>query len=313
MAPREVPAQSLRWRWDVAYDGTDFHGWARQPGLRTVEQTLADAIGTILHSGSAVDLVCAGRTDTGVHARGQVVHVDVPIASLLGVDPSVRIDPSIGIDDVVAGDVARTLLRRIDGVLPPDVAVRGLRPVSGDFDARFSALSRRYAYRVSDTPESSDPLRIRDVLDLPRRLDLEAMNRAAEHLLGEHDFAAFCRRRATPGERQAGERQDRPVATTVRRLLTCTWTRDSGGRAVLDIRADAFCHSMVRAIVGALIAVGEGRRDPSWVPEVLAAGVRDPGVRVMPARGLTLEEVVYPPPEEWARRQASTRSVRTPL
>lgn len=308
MVGREHVVQTLRWRWDIAYDGTDFHGWARQPGLRTVEHTLADAIGTVLHGRAAVDLVCAGRTDTGVHARGQVVHVDLPVVSLPGVSPSRLIDPSSDIDDALASDIASTLLRRIHGVLEPDVAVRALRPVSDDFDARFSALSRRYAYRVCDTPLSRDPLRIRDVLDHPRSLDLEAMNIAAQHLLGVHDFAAFCRRRVV-----RAQLHDQSSTTTVRTLLACSWARDSGGRAVLDIRADAFCHSMVRAIVGALIAVGEGRRDPSWVSEVLAAGVRDPGVRVMPARGLTLEEVVYPPPEEWAGRQLRTRSVRTPL
>lgn len=301
MAGREQA--TLRWRWDIAYDGTDFHGWARQPGLRTVEQTVTDALRTVLHlpdntDRSQIEMVCAGRTDSGVHARGQVAHTDLALDILDALQAGTEVEATRTSADARWDEVGGTLLRRMQGVLQPDVAVRAVKRVSADFDARFSALSRRYAYRIADTAVARDPLRSRDVLDHPRTLDLEAMNRAAEGLLGEHDFAAFCR--------------PRPPATTVRTLLACSWHRDGAGRAVLDIRADAFCHSMVRAIVGALVAVGEGRRDPSWVHGVLAGATRDPGVRVMPASGLTLEEVVYPAPEDWAHRQVTTRTVRTP-
>lgn len=265
-----------RWRLDIAYDGSDFHGWARQPGVRTVESVITDALTTITAATTRVDVTCAGRTDAGVHARGQVAHVDLP-------------EDDRGLDEAM-------LLRRLQGVLPDDIAVTAARTVSADFDARFSAVWRRYAYRIADSHAARDPLRRTDVLDHPRSLDLEAMNAAAACLLGEHDFAAFCRAR--------------DGGTTIRRILDCDWSRDEAGRAVLDIRADAFCHSMVRSVVGALIAVGDGRREPEWVGEVLHRGTRDTGVRVMPAHGLTLEEVGYPPPQEWAARQEVTRVLR---
>jgi tRNA pseudouridine38-40 synthase len=169
-------------------------------------------------------------------------------------------------------------------------------PAPEGFDARFSALWRRYAYRVADRPELVDPLVRNAVLARPRELDLAAMNRAAERLVGEHDFAAFCRRREG--------------ATTIRTLHELRWTRDDSGLAVATVRADAFCHSMVRAIVGCLLAVGEGRRDPAWAAEVLRAGRRDPAVTVVHAHGLTLEEVAYPADEELARRAEAARAVR---
>ena len=270
-----------RWRLDIAYDGSGFHGWARQPGVRTVESVITDALTTITAATTRVDVTCAGRTDAGVHARGQVAHVDLPDGE------GARSEQTLG---------EPTLLRRLQGVLPDDVAVTAATRVSADFDARFSAVWRRYAYRIADSYAARDPLRRTDVLEHPRSLDLEAMNVAAGSLLGEHDFAAFCRARVG--------------GTTIRRILDCAWSRDEAGRAVLDIRADAFCHSMVRSVVGALIAVGDGRREPDWVGEILDRGERDPGVRVMPAHGLTLEEVGYPPPQEWAARQEVTRVLR---
>jgi tRNA pseudouridine38-40 synthase len=262
-----------RWRLDIAYDGTGFHGWATQPGVRTVQEVLTGCLEVVAAPESPLTVVCAGRTDAGVHARGQVAHVDLPADAP---------------DEV-------TLMRRLRGVLPGDIAVRQATPVDDAFDARFSATYRRYAYRISDRPSTRDPLR-RDVLDHPRELDVHAMNTAAEVLVGEHDFAAFCRAKE--------------FATSIRRISECRWSRDEGDRAVLRIQADAFCHSMVRSVVGALTAVGVGRRAPDWVAEILRAGLRDPGVRVMPARGLTLEEVGYPPADEWAARQEITRSVR---
>jgi tRNA pseudouridine38-40 synthase len=273
----------VRLRLDLSYDGGGFHGWAAQPGLRTVQGELEAALGRVLRQ-DAVTVTCAGRTDTGVHARGQVVHLDVSEEALQqaagrSTDPPVE-----------------SLLRRLNGVLDPDVRVRAARRAPAGFDARFSALWRRYVYRIADRPAAVDPLSRQHVVWWRRGLDEARMNDAAPGLLGEHDFAAYCR--------------PRPGATTVRGLLELRWQRSPGGVLEATVRADAFCHSMVRALVGALVTVGEGRRSPAWPAEVLSAGRRDPGVQVMPAHGLTLEEVAYPPDDALAARAEQTRVVR---
>ncbi len=188
------------------------------------------------------------------------------------------------------------LLRRLNGILPADVRVRRAAEAAPGFDARFSALWRRYAYRVADTPDSIDPLARSQVLAWGRPLDLPAMNAAAALLVGEHDFAAFCKQREG--------------ATTVRTLLDLDWERDEAGVAVATVRADAFCHSMVRALVGCLLAIGEGRHPVAWAGDILRAEARDPAVTVVHAHGLTLEEVAYPPDEELAARAALTRAKR---
>jgi tRNA pseudouridine38-40 synthase len=216
-----------------------------------------------------VSLTVAGRTDAGVHATGQVAHAD--LTSLM----------------------PDGLTRRLNGVLPPDVRVRALTAAPPGFDARFSALARRYVYRICDGVE--DPLRRRDTLWWPRRLDEAAMDSAAQLLLGEHDFAAYCKRREG--------------ATTIRRLLRLEVARDDDV-VELTVAADAFCHSMVRALVGALAAVGEGRRPVDWPATVLGGRQRDPGGRVMPAHGLTLVEVTYPSDDELAARATETRRLR---
>jgi tRNA pseudouridine38-40 synthase len=263
----------VRWRIDLRYDGAGFHGWARQDGLRTVQGVLEDALRTVLRLPEPPVVTCAGRTDTGVHARGQVAHVDL--------------------DGAVAGS---DLLRRLNGVLPADVAVTGVAEAAAGFDARFSALSRRYVYRLCDDATGWDPLRRTDVLRVPRPLDADRMNAAAHGLLGEHDFAAFCRKREG--------------ASTVRALLEFGWRRIGPGRVDGTVEADAFCHSMVRALVGTMIAVGDGRRDVAWPATVLAAGVRDPAVTVVSAHGLTLEEVRYPADAGLAARAELARQVR---
>jgi tRNA pseudouridine38-40 synthase len=273
----------VRLRLDVAYDGTAFSGWAAQPGRRTVQGVLESALATVLRT-PEVALTCAGRTDAGVHARGQVCHLDVePPAPTEPAGTAAPVDP--------AG-----LRRRLGSVLPADVRVRSVRQAPPGFDARFSALWRRYAYRVCDDPAALDPLLRHHVLPWPRRLDVGAMNAAAATLVGEHDFAAFCRRREG--------------ATTVRRLLELSWERREGGLAVARVVADAFCHNMVRSLVGAMLSVGEGRRDRAWPAEVLRGRERDPAVRVVGPSGLTLEEVGYPSPGELATRAAQTRAVR---
>jgi tRNA pseudouridine38-40 synthase len=273
---------TVRIRIDLAYDGTDFSGWAKQPGLRTVQGDLEESLATVLRIPS-VSVTCAGRTDTGVHARAQVVHLDVEGEVLTESAGRIRHRP------------VDALQRRLNGILGPDVRVRRVSVAPEGFDARFSALWRRYAYRIDDAG-LVDPLTRNHVLPWPHPLDLDRMNAAAGLLLGEQDFAAFCKRREG--------------ATTIRSLLDLRWERVEG-LAVATVRADAFCHNMVRSLVGCLVAVGEGRRDPSWAAEVLGARVRDGSVKVVPPRGLTLEEVAYTADDEVAARDRETRTVRT--
>jgi tRNA pseudouridine38-40 synthase len=272
-----------RLRIDLAYDGAGFHGWARQPGLRTVQGELEQALDTVLRvEGTA--LTVAGRTDTGVHARGQVAHVDL--------EPDVLV-PAAG---RARGAPEEALARRLNGIVGADLRIQRIRPAPEGFDARFSALWRRYCYRIADGPETVDPLTRGHVVAWPRRLDVDRMSEASRVLLGEHDFAAFCKKREG--------------ATSIRSLLELSWTRHEG---VLEatVRADAFCHNMVRSLVGCLVAVGEGRHDPSWAAEVLAGGVRNPAVKVVQPHGLTLEEVGYPADDELATQAERSRVVRT--
>jgi tRNA pseudouridine38-40 synthase len=213
-----------------------------------------------------------------VHARGQVAHVDVPSG---------------------AWEAAQaTALRRLNRLLPADLRIRSVGRAAAGFDARFSALWRRYSYRVCDDQAAADPLRRHDTLFYRRQLDTGRMNDGARALLGTHDFAAFCRRREG--------------ASTVRELLRLEWSRPAPGLAVATVAADAFCHNMVRALVGALLAVGDGRRPVGWPAEVLAAGVRDPRVVVVAPHGLCLEEVSYPPEPDLGTRAEATRRVRSP-
>ncbi len=276
----------MRLRIDLAYDGSAFHGWARQEGLRTVQGEVEQALDTVLRL-RGTSLTVAGRTDTGVHARGQVAHVDLDPEALAAAAGRSEQPP------------AQALVRRLNGVLDPDVRIHGIVEAAAGFDARFSAIWRRYAYRVADRVETVDPLARGHVLTWSRALDLVAMNEACETLLGEHDFAAFCKKREG--------------ATTIRTLLDLRWERDPSGLAVATVRADAFCHHMVRSLVGCLLAVGEGRQEPAWAARVLQAQQRDPAVKVAHAHGLTLEEVAYPPDDELGRQAQASRVVRGPL
>jgi tRNA pseudouridine38-40 synthase len=251
-----------------------------------VEGVLGEALATVLRTPSAdVRLVVAGRTDAGVHATGQVCHVDVPAPAWSALPGRSGAPPEAA------------LLRRLQGVLASDVRVRSVRPAPVGFDARFSAVCRRYAYRLCDDPAGVPPLLRRHVAPASRSLDVPAMTEASRALVGLHDFAPFCRRREG--------------ATTIRTLIEYSWARDADGLVVARVVADAFCHSMVRAIVGAAVAVGNGRRPVGWLADVLAGGVRDPGVVVARAHGLVLEEVTYPPDAELAARAATARAMRT--
>jgi tRNA pseudouridine38-40 synthase len=248
-----------------------------------VQGDLEAALDTVLRITGAA-LTVAGRTDTGVHARHQVAHVDV--------DPD-RLVAAAGRGDEPPEDALR---RRLNGVLARDVRVHRVRIAPEGFDARFSAVWRRYCYRIADDPSVMDPLTRGHVLAWPRRLDVDRMNQAAAVLLGEHDFASFCRKREG--------------ATTIRSLLDLSWRRVDGV-AEATVRADAFCHNMVRSLVGCLVAVGEGRREATWVAEVLAARVRDSAVTVVQPHGLTLEEVGYPADADLASQAQRSRVVRT--
>lgn len=260
-----------RFRLDITYEGTEFSGWAVQPGLRTVCGVLVDGLSTVLRQ--PVMLSVAGRTDAGVHATGQVAHVDLP-------------------DDVDA----TWLVRRLARLLPRDVRVRAITAVPASFDARFSALRRHYRYRVATAVHGADPLRAVDTLSWPHPLDLAAVNAASQHLLGEHDFAAFCRRREG--------------ATTVRALQELHWSKGDDAVVTAAVAADAFCHSMVRSLVGALLDVGRGRQGVDWPASLLTRAGRAGEVTVAPARGLTLVAVDYPPDADLAARDAETRRFR---
>ncbi|MEV0787256.1 tRNA pseudouridine(38-40) synthase TruA [Streptomyces sp. NPDC050423] len=268
----------VRVRLDLAYDGKDFSGWAKQTSRRTVQGEIEDALRTVTRSSRTYDLTVAGRTDAGVHARGQVAHVDLPAE--------------------VWAEHADKLLRRMAGRMAPDVRVWRIAEAPAGFNARFSALWRRYAYRVADRPGGVDPLVRGHVLWHDRPLDVDAMNEAAARMTGEHDFAAYCKKREG--------------ATTIRTLQKLSWVRDeASGIMTATVQADAFCHNMVRALIGAALFVGDGRRPAAWPAEVLAARVRDPGVHVVRPHGLTLEEVAYPADELLAARAVEARNVRT--
>lgn len=279
----------VRARLDFSYDGTDFSGWADQPSLRTVQGALEGALATVLRSAEPVRVVAAGRTDAGVHARAQVAHADIAGAAWAR----------------LPGRAARSseaaLESRLNGLLPGDVVIRRVSIAPEGFDARFSALERRYAYRIADPASPRDPLARHFVTNHRRPLDLDALAEASSRLTGLRDFAAFCR--AKPG------------ATAIRDLLEFSWERPrdgaDAGLLVATLRADAFCHSMVRSLVGAVIAVGDGRRDLAWLDAVARSSTRHPGVTVAPPGGLTLEQVTYPSDDELAARAETTRGRRT--
>lgn len=274
----------VRLRLDIAYDGTDFAGWAAQDGHRTVAGVLDEALSTVFRT--PVRVFGAGRTDSGVHASGQIAHLDVPADALGHAHPR---RPREGEPEFLP------LVRRLGRFLPADVRVRDIGRAPAGFDARFSALRRHYAYRISLAPYGVEPHLARFVTAWPRALDVDAMAAASRDLLGLHDFAAFCRHR--------------PGATTIRDLQRLDWSHE-GDLVTARVSADAFCWSMVRSLVGALLAVGEGRREPGWCATLLGAAARSSDFAAAPARGLTLIGVDYPPDDQLAERIAVTRDLR---
>ncbi|GAC1402078.1 MAG: tRNA pseudouridine(38-40) synthase TruA [Mycobacterium sp.] len=245
---------------------------------------LDDALSTVFRT--PVQLRAAGRTDAGVHATGQVAHVDVPTGALSHAYPRTT----------RAGDSEfLPLVRRLARFLPPDVRVIDIARAAAGFDARFSALRRHYVYRLSTAPHGVEPQETRFVTAWPRPLDVGAMSGASRDLVGLHDFAAFCRQREG--------------ATTIRDLQRLDWSRD-GDRITAYVSADAFCWSMVRSLIGALLAVGEHRREPGWCAGLLSATQRSSDFAAAPPRGLTLVGVDYPPDGQLEARTKVTRELR---
>lgn len=287
-----LTVETVRLRIDAAYDGTGFVGWSRQPGLRTVQGAIEGAIATVLRDPETeVRLVVAGRTDAGVHATGQVAHLDLSAARWHAVVAARRGD-----------DPFVSLARRLNGVLAadaPDVVITRVALAPLGFDARFSPVWRRYEYRVADELALRDPRRRGHTLWQPGALDVAAMDALAGRLVGLHDFGAFCK--------------PREGATTIRTLLDYSWRRDDDGVLIATVRADAFCHSMVRALVGAAVAVGLGRREPEAIEALLHSPQRTSLFPVVAARGLTLVEVGYPADDELEARAEQTRARREPV
>ena len=263
----------LRFRINFSYDGTHFSGWARQPDQRTVQGEMESAISGLTRS--QVELVVAGRTDAGVHASSQVAHVDLPELDKYGKEWTTH-----------------DLVYRLNRMLTEEIRIKSISRAPAFFHARFSALRRTYIYKIADGQRLIDPLKRFDIVSWYRHLDLSRMNDASSRLLGEHDFATFCK----PGG----------SGTTIRRLEKFNWERMADGTLQAIVAADAFCYSMVRNLVGAVVCVGEGRFEPEWISALLHNKTRVSESMVFPARGLTLIGVDYPYDSELQSRATVT-------
>lgn len=292
----------LRIRLEIAYDGAPFSGWAIQPGFITVQGVLEDALFTLLRRPAR--LTVGGRTDAGVHARGQVAHVDLMASEWDGMPRGKDVDPAESFRRRLTGTINRTLADTLPDrgrsarTSVPAVFVRAVAPAPRGFDARFSALWRRYSYAITDPVSGQDPLRRHMTLWYPAPLDVGLLNEGASHLLGMQDFAAFCKPRAG--------------ATTIRELQRYDYVRGQDGVITGTVQADAFCHNMVRALVGSTLRVGSGEMGPEWLAERLAAGVKDARSILAAAHPLVLEEIAYPGEEGLGARAELTRARRTP-
>ena len=276
-APTLFPESGFRrLRLDIAYDGTHFFGWATQPGHRTLQDLIEEAISRI--SQTNIDSIVAGRTDAGVHATGQVIHVDVPDAMF---------DRELTYLD---------LRYKLNRILDEDVRIMNVSDAPQGFHARFSALRRYYSYKILDNNDVIAPLSRHDVASWYRPLDAARMNEASALLLGHHDFAAFCKFKVG--------------GTTIRTLEKYEWHRSDEGLLVADVVADAFCYSMVRNLVGAVVCVADGRQSPAWIAQLLANKERVSDSLVFPARGLTLYQVDYPSNDQLLERAKITVAKR---
>jgi tRNA pseudouridine38-40 synthase len=276
-APTLFPESGFRrLRLDIAYDGTHFFGWATQPGHRTLQDLVEEAISRI--SQTNIDSIVAGRTDAGVHATGQVIHVDVP-------------------DAMFERELSYLDLRyKLNRILDEDVRIMNVSDAPAGFHARFSALRRYYSYKILDNNDVIAPLSRHDVASWYRPLDAARMNEASALLLGHHDFAAFCKFKVG--------------GTTLRTLEKYEWRRSDEGLLVADVVADAFCYSMVRNLVGAVVCVADGRQSPAWIEQLLANKERVSDSLVFPARGLTLYQVDYPSNDQLLERAKITVAKR---
>lgn len=296
-----APEPAVRVRIDLAYDGAPFSGWARQPGLPTVQGSLEEALAVLVRRD--VRVVVAGRTDTGVHARGQVVHLDLAPEEWRGLARGREEDPGVSLERRLTGALAHVLGggRRAQGLpeCPGAIVVHRAGAAPAGFDARFSAVSRRYSYRIDDGAGGRDPLTRHLTWWTKDVLDAGVMAEAVQELVGLHDFLSFCR--------------PREGATTVREVLEVSVERDRNGLVVLGIEADAFCHHMVRSVVGAAARVGAGREDGDWLGRRLAERVRDARVLMAPPHGLVLEQVRYPGDTALGERAQRTRALRDPV
>jgi tRNA pseudouridine38-40 synthase len=262
----------IRIRGKIAYDGKDFSGWGMQPDRRTVQGELEDAISTLLRVDRVI-VQCAGRTDAGVHASAQVIHFDIAEKDAMEM---------------------KDLTYKINAILPEDISIQELEVTTSDFDARFAALSRSYEYLIYQGQRN--PLLRERAHRSYLPLDVQAMNDASQSLIGLHDFSAFCKKREG--------------ATTIRTLMKFAWTEMPDGLIKVELEADAFCYSMVRGLIGAVLAIGEGKFDKAWLESYLAGREREAHVFAAPALGLTLVDVKYPEPSEYAKRIAETLQVR---
>jgi len=276
-APTLFPESGFRrLRLDIAYDGTQFFGWATQPGHRTLQDLVEEDISRI--SQTNIDSIVAGRTDAGVHATGQVIHVDVP-------------------DAMFERELTYLDLRyKLNRILDEDVRIMNVSDAPAGFHARFSALRRYYSYKILDNNDVIAPLSRHDVASWYRPLDAARMNEASALLLGHHDFAAFCKFKVG--------------GTTLRTLEKYEWRRSDEGFLVADVVADAFCYSMVRNLVGAVVCVADGRQSPAWIEQLLANKERVSDSLVFPARGLTLYQVDYPSNDQLLERAKITVAKR---
>jgi len=262
----------IRIRGKISYDGKDFSGWGMQPDRRTVQGELENAISTLLRVDRVI-VHCAGRTDAGVHASAQVIHFDIAEKDAIEM---------------------KDLTYRINAILPEDISIQELEVTAADFDARFAALSRSYEYLIYQGQRN--PLLRDRAYRSYLTLDVSAMNDASQSLIGLHDFSAFCKKREG--------------ATTIRTLMKFAWTETSDGLIKVELEADAFCYSMVRGLIGAVLAIGEGKFDKAWLEDYLAGREREAHVFAAPALGLTLVDVKYPAPSEYSKRIAETLQVR---
>ena len=256
-----------RFIFTASYDGTNYSGWAKQADQRTVQGEIESALAKIF--GAQIDIIVAGRTDAGVHASGQVFHADLP-----------------------SGSDTENLVYKINRILDEDARVLSVRQAPAGFNARFSALRRHYRYKIQDSNRILDPLARYDVATWYRPLSDALLNEASQVLLGEHDFAAFCK------FREGG--------STIRRLEKFHWSRGTNQILVSEIVADAFCYQQVRNMVGAVVTVAEGRHEISWLERMLANKERVTDSLVFPSRGLTLMQVDYPADSELLARAEKT-------